>query len=855
MAKKKANKANEPTKKKSTKKKAAPKKQTGQGNRSILSFLYMPIVIATLCVAAIGYFLISFYAAPVDQHHRQQLVNAVAETYEAYVNNVLAEKNTLLNQIAQSAEVVSLIEQGDEELLLRAESRIAAQIPYGLTVHLSPLRGALMQNDTFPPLSHAGLDMIRRAEQGQNPATEAHQYDGTAYLQSVKAVRDSEGTLIGTLAVTQSLDYLKNQLGGIDARKGNLLIQQQFPGAPKQTLVTYGTKNRNQVMQLQSSNPNWTLTFQPADELALSSILNANMLWLHFGALIVLVCLPIFVAAQRLQATLRKDANSFARQVQNMLAGKGAVSVDYDFAIFTSLAKALNRMQMGKFTPGNGPTIIDSAMGRPNMAEIQQDVDVSMIESDADLLGISEASSTVAAHVDVDESIFGAYSIAGVVGQTLTLDSAMQIGQAIGSEAYDRGEQSVIVARDGRLSSSEISHALIKGLVASGRDVVDIGETAAPVCSFASEHLQISSSVMVTGDYLDSTYNGFKVVLGGAALTGNEIKGLYHRIQNQNFLTGEGKINNQKTDDAYLSRVSEDVSAARPLKVVVDCGNGVSGVVAPQLIKGVGCHVLPLFCNIDGNFPNHLPNPSNPKNLQELTRTVIETRADLGIAFDNSGDRLAVVSNSGQIISADKLMMLLAKQVVQKNPGATVLYDVKSTFRLKALISGYGGKPVMCPSGHPQIRRSIKENNAALAGEMSGHFFYSDRWYGFEDGFYTACRLLELLSQQSETLDTLLSELPPDISTPEIRIAASDERKQKVIEALESRGEFGVGQVSNVDGIRVEFRDGWGVVRASRSTSNLSCRFEAESEEALRKIQSLFKQQLQAVDRQLQIPF
>ena len=853
MAKKRAKKANEPEKK-STKKKLA-KKQAGHGNKSILSFLYMPMVIAAVCIAAIGYVVISFNAAPVDDNHRSQLVNAISQTYEAYVNNVLAEQNAMLEQIASSEEVISFIEQADPELLQQTESRIAAQIPYGLTVHLSPLRRARAQNDTFPPLSHAGLDMIRRAEQGQDPAIEAHQYDGTAYLQSVKAVRDSSGTLIGTLAVTQSLDYLKNQLGGIDASKGNLLIQQQFQGAPKQTLVTYGAKNRNQVIQLQSSNPNWTLTFQPADEIALSSVLNANILWAYFGALVLLCCLPVFIAGQRLQATLRQDANSFAKQVQNLLAGKGAAEVDYDFAIFTSLAKALNRMQMGKFTLSKGPSIIDSPTPRPTMAEIQQNVDVSMIEGDSDLLGIGEANPVQAPRVDIDEAIFGAYTISGIVGQNLTLDAATQIGQAIGSEAYDRGEQSIIVARDGRLSSSEITQALIKGLIASGRDVVNIGETVSPVCSFACEHLQVASSVMVTGDLLDSTYNGFKIVLAGTALSNDEIKGLYHRIQNQNFLTGKGKINNQKVNDAYLTRVSEDVRAQRPLKVVVDCGNGVSSMIAPNLIKGVGCHVLPLFCNVDGNFPNHLPNPCDPKNLQELTRTVIETRADLGIAFDNIGDRLTVVSNSGQIIYADKLLMLLAKQVVQKNPGTTILYDVESTRRLKALISGYGGKPVMCPSGHTHIRHSLKETNAALAGEMTGHFFYRDRWYGFEDGLYTASRLLEFLSQQSETLDTLLNELPPDISTPVIHIGTTDERKEKIIEALHNRGHFGVGQVSTIDGIRVEFKDGWGVVRASQSTPSLSCRFEAESEEALRKIQTLFKQQLQAVDRQLQIPF
>ncbi|MBU2865347.1 phosphomannomutase/phosphoglucomutase [Reinekea forsetii] len=468
---------------------------------------------------------------------------------------------------------------------------------------------------------------------------------------------------------------------------------------------------------------------------------------------------------------------------------------------------------------------------------------------------MNQSGSTSSTHIAVSEELFKAYDIRGIVGQTLTNDAAMQIGIAIGSESYDRGQQTVIVGRDGRLSSPELSQALIKGLRSSGRDVIDIGEVATPVCYFASQHLEVGTCVMVTGSHNPANHNGFRVVIAGNALIEDEIKGLYHRIENQNFLKGDGKLMTQEVSSAYLDRVKADVKPKRPLKIVIDCGNGVAGNVMPQLIKNIGSHVLPLYCDVDGSFPNHLPDPGDSRNIEDLARTVVETRADLGVAFDGDGDRICVVTNSGKIVYADRLLMLLAKQVVQNNPGATVLYDVKSSRRLKNLVLGYGGKPVMWKTGHSYIKRRMKEVNAALAGEMSGHIFYQDRWFGFDDGLYATARLIEIIAAQSDTLDNLLNELPQDVATPEITIESSDARKFRVIEALQRNGDFGGGQLTDIDGVRVDFQDGWGLVRASNGRPALSCRFEADNDESLKRIQTLFKQQLLAVDSQLQIPF
>ena len=845
-------------KKKPAQKKAARSKPTS-GNKGILSFLMLPIGIIVIALAAAAYLLVSTQAAPVNERHRAALIDGIASQYEAYINNVLDQHNALMSQIAASPVVIDQISIGDPTQLREVEQFIVSQIPNALTVHVFPVREAVQDNTSNPPLSFAGLDMITRAEQGQNLSIEAHQYNGTAYLQSVKAVRNGSGRLIGTVAVAQSLEYLANQLGGIDGTKGNLLIEQQFEGAPKQTLVTYGAKNTNELINLRLNNPNWTLTFQPADELAFASILSTSLIWVFFGALIIICVLPILLTGQRLQLALRHDANTFAKLVQNLLTGQKSTTSDFEFAIFSTLAKTINRMRMGRQgiksnDPNQQASVLDLTIGKPVNADEVENFDVPMMDGDADLLGMQQQP-RAKAQINVSEEIFRAYDIRGIAGQTLTNDTAMQIGLAIGSESYDRGEQTIIVARDGRLSSPELSQALIRGLAASGRDVIDIGVVPTPVCYFASEHLRVSSCVMVTGSHNPGNHNGFKIVIGGNTLAGDEIKGLFHRIENQNFLSGTGNTTTQDVSSAYLARVCDDVKAQRPLKIVIDCGNGVAGTLAPQLIKGIGCHVLPLFCDIDGNFPNHHPDPSDPRNLQDLTRTVVETRADLGLAFDGDGDRLGIVTNSGKIIYADRLLMLLAKQVLQTNQGGTVLFDVKSSRRLKDLIIGFGGKPVMWKTGHSFMKRKMRETGAVLAGEMSGHVFYKDRWYGFDDALYTAARLIEILASQNETIDTLFNELPQDLSTPELSIATSDERKFRVIEALQRNGQFSGGQVTDIDGVRVDFQDGWGLVRASNTSPKIVCRFEADNEASLRKIQNLFKQQLLGVDSQLQIPF
>jgi len=454
----------------------------------------------------------------------------------------------------------------------------------------------------------------------------------------------------------------------------------------------------------------------------------------------------------------------------------------------------------------------------------------------------------------VPASIFRAYDIRGVVGDTLTEDGVEQIGQAIGSEAQARGDKAVIVGRDGRLSGPVISAALIRGIQASGADVIDIGMVPTPLLYFATFTLEgTTSGVMVTGSHNPPDYNGLKIVLAGETLYGEAITALYQRIQQQDLLQGQGQLSHEDVNAAYKDRVLGDFNLARPLKVVVDCGNGVPGYLAPDVIQQLGCDVTPMYCEVDGNFPNHHPDPGKPANLVDMIAEVKRSGADLGLAFDGDGDRVGVVTQTGQLIYPDKLMMLFAQDVCQRNPGAKVIFDVKCTGNLAKVIEQAGGEPEMWQTGHSLIKARMKATGAALAGEMSGHIFFKERWFGFDDGLYGAIRLLEILAASGQDADSLFSQFPEDISTPELNIQVTDETKFDLVNRLANEGQFGNGQVNKIDGIRVDYDDGWGLCRASNTTPVLVLRFEAKTDAGLERIRSTFINELEKIQPGLKL--
>ena len=454
------------------------------------------------------------------------------------------------------------------------------------------------------------------------------------------------------------------------------------------------------------------------------------------------------------------------------------------------------------------------------------------------------------------EEIFKAYDIRGIVGESLTVENILFIGHAIGSEAKARGLDSIVFARDGRLSGPELGKALVTGLLASGMKVIDIGMLPTPTLYYAAAELSNGTGVMLTGSHNPSNYNGIKMVLGGDTLSGDVIQSLRQRILNNNLSTGEGSYSNEQVLDKYIERITSDITLNRKMKIVIDCGNGVAGAIAPKLFSQLGCEVTPLFCEVDGSFPNHHPDPSQPENLKDLIAEVKKQNADLGIAFDGDGDRIGVVSGDGKIIWPDRLMMLFAKDVLSRNKGANIIFDIKCSSNLQKVIEEEGGTPLMWKTGHSLVKAKMKETNALLAGEMSGHIFFKERWYGFDDALYSAARLLEILAAQLRQPRVVFSGLPDSINTPELKIEMQEGEHFKFMEQLkEKSAEFTNAELTLIDGIRVDYSDGWGLVRASNTTPCLVLRFEGKNKKAMATVQEKFREVLTSLKADINLPF
>ena len=442
----------------------------------------------------------------------------------------------------------------------------------------------------------------------------------------------------------------------------------------------------------------------------------------------------------------------------------------------------------------------------------------------------------------IASDIFKAYDIRGIVGKSLTNEAAYLIGKAIAARGAKLGVSRIAVGRDGRLSGPELGENLMRGITESGLDVLNVGMVATPMLYFAAIKECGGSGVMITGSHNPPDYNGFKMMLAGDTLAGEAVQELLSAIQNDQFVAGNGKVSEQDFAAAYQAAIVDHIKLARPMNIVIDAGNGVPGAFAGDLFRALGCTVTELFCEVDGNFPNHHPDPAKPENLQDLIRALQNSDAEIGLAFDGDGDRLGVVTKDGQIIYPDRQLMLYAQDVLSRNPGAKVIFDVKSTRLLAPWIKEHGGEPIMEKTGHSFIKSSMKKNGALLAGEMSGHTFFKERWFGFDDGLYTGCRLLEILSR-SDNPSAVLNALPESSSTPELNIhLAEGSNGHQVIAELAKDAKFeGAQEVITIDVLRVEFADGFGLMRASNTTPVLVLRFEGDDQAALERIQQQFK--------------
>jgi phosphomannomutase/phosphoglucomutase len=458
--------------------------------------------------------------------------------------------------------------------------------------------------------------------------------------------------------------------------------------------------------------------------------------------------------------------------------------------------------------------------------------------------------------VPLSNTIFKAYDIRGVIGTTLDEGIARKVGQAFGAAVLAKGERKVVIGRDGRLSGPGLAKALAEGLQAAGVDVIDLGMVATPMLYFGTNVLEARSGIMVTGSHNPPDYNGFKMVLAGEAIYGDAIQDLYQAIERNDFqaVAQPGGYATHDIRDAYIQRIAGDVKIARPIKIAIDAGNGVAGAFAGDLFRAMGCEVIEMFCEVDGRFPNHHPDPAHPENLQDLIEKLKTSDAEIGLAFDGDGDRLGVVTKDGQIIFPDRQMMLFAADVLSRNPGAEILYDVKCTRHLGPWIAEHGGRPLMWKTGHSLLKAKLKETGAPLAGEMSGHIFWKDRWFGFDDGLYTGARLLEILTREADP-SSLLNGLPQAYSTPELQLQLQEGENFALIDKLRANAEFpGAERVVDIDGLRVEYADGFGLARASNTTPVVVLRFEGENPEALERIRKEFARVILAAKPDAHLP-
>lgn len=455
---------------------------------------------------------------------------------------------------------------------------------------------------------------------------------------------------------------------------------------------------------------------------------------------------------------------------------------------------------------------------------------------------------------NLDQNIFRAYDIRGIVGSALTDACVYHLGRAFATQALSEGITTLCVAADGRISSPHLKQLLIEGLLDGGMDVSDLGFVATPVLYYGATHSESLTGIMITGSHNPKDYNGFKMMLGGNTLALDEIQQLKQHMLSQKYSEGEGSVEALDIRGAYMQSIMGDIKLARPLKAVVDCGNGIPGEMNPGLIEALGCEVTALYCEVDGNFPNHHPDPGKLENLLECISEVKRQKADLGLAFDGDGDRVGIVTPKGKMVYADRLMMLFSQDVLSRNPGAEIIYDVKCSRILDDVISQAGGKGTMWKTGHSLIKRKMRESGALLAGEMSGHIFFKERWFGFDDGLYAAARLLEILAASDRDLDEIFAQYPEELSTPEINIAVSDDDKFTIIQKMQA-AQYNGGTKNTIDGVRVDYADGWGLVRASNTTPVLVLRFEAQTPLALQRIEQQFQEQLQSIDSSLSIRY
>jgi phosphomannomutase/phosphoglucomutase len=859
--------------------------------KELMTKVLLGVAAVLVLLAVVFYWSLAALERKQNDEHARQL----AATLNTAVETLLLRYIDKVDMLAADPDLLELV-QYPERREARA-NELAKMIGAQQVMLFAKGEERGLAGD-FPLLSFSELNLVFEADEGRQARVEYHRLpNGDFHFDVVRPLK-KDGEVYGFALARFDGAMFMHKIDTLNLGGGRFELRQVLSDGGSEQFVGRGNEalvHEDTAVELEVANTNWRQSYWGAEH---GWYLFGLAWWIVYilSLLIILIILGLamWLFVVRAELLVDKFATLFYSYVQDRLTGrwlgKRYVSPLWEVEYVMQDLKGLNwteaatrsqqdaRIEVDEIETFHQSAALESERGRKEFEQkyvdiLNQDKEAiepegkgkekdnsngkkeESVEAAPDLA--YEPAFSVTQTTDVPESIFKAYDIRGLVGETLTTEIAFQIGKAFGTEAWTQGEQAIVVGRDARPSSDELAQALIEGLRESGRDVIDIGQVPTPLVYFATHYLSARSGVMVTGSHNPAQYNGFKLVLRNAVLSKKAIRKIRQRILSGDYSSGEGSYSSQDLVFDYTARLTAEVDSLDGLSVVLDCGNSVAAKIAPDLLRSLGCRVVELFCEVDGTFPNHHPDPSQPENMQALSEVVREQKADLGLAFDGDGDRIGVVDAEGAIVWPDRLMMLFARDVLQHHPGAKVVYDVKSSRHLRRVIEENGGKPVMWKSGHSLMRAKMKEEDALLAGEFTGHIFFQDHWYGFDDALYSAVRLLQIIARSSRGSAAVFAALPEMLSTPELHVPLAEGRSVELMRQIEAVAGTVLtdAQLSTLDGVRAEFADGWGLVRASNTMPCLTLRFEAEDEEALERLKTVFRELLLQVDPALQLPF
>ena len=815
---------------------------------------FFALAVAIVVAAALLANTVLVFAWAQESRAIRQRAEAVAAQAAASLSTHIRLARVHGERLASEPALRIAVATGTTEVLREAQQQIADEFPAAESVKLLTLGNLGIAAPDFSTASLSNnleTHMAGEAFNGASAVPEVFQIDQRWVLAMAFRIPPDAQHRGGVILLRLRLDELLGTYLLPENPEGQYSLWSTAGGANGQPIVTAGpdaTEPDTETYTARTGLPALRVGFKPSSAFLDASSISALALLapICLGTAILLALL--YFAALQLRAQLQRDA----RGLREMGFNPRANTLPRPDLHFTDLEPVI-----GGFERRHKELLgyMRKSRNQPPAASAPADdsLDIEVVElpgaSVADAMAFEQEPA-----LHIPEEIFRDYDIRGHSEQ-FSKPLVDMIGRAIGSEALKQGFQSIVVGADGRESSPALREQLVRGLLACGIDVIDIGIVATPMLYFACHHLQTLSGVMVTGSHHPREHNGFKIMIGGEALCGERITALRTRIAGKDFVEGQGSYRVTQIDSDYTRAVCNDILVGSPFKVVIDCANGAASVVAVDLFQELGCEVVPLFCELDGRFPNHAPDPSVPANLRQLAAEVAASGADVGIAFDGDGDRLGIVTKGGRIIAADRLMMIFAKDLLAHQPGADIVFDVNCSRDLATVISSHGGRPIMWRSGHSWIKQKMKESGALLGGEFTGHICFRDRWFGFDDGLYAAARLLEIMSAEGRSLDAMLAELPRSVSTAELIIPVAEKRKFELMSRISEKMEPQGARLTRIDGVRAEFPDGWGLVRASNTSPALACRFEAENAAALVRIQRIFREEILRLGPGLQLPF